>query len=398
MSQTNIETKATANEIDIIELIKNIWKQKITIIASILLMIFISSIYAYTATPIYRVQAQLTKPSLNNLSLFEANIDIETLNSIFLTNNLDLETQELLALFKNTSDSKEKTIDKPEPNDIFKEFLFELSSNSHILQVAFENKDLTKESLGISIDNNYLDKISNYRSLKIPSTQDKINAIEPEIYAISLTGINREKLNTLLQNDLNKAQLKVTEKFKTKTLNTLDFLIQNQKDEKNVKLKTQEKLIHTHKEYLASSNKNTIKNLREALKIATHLNIKKPKSISASSELYLQGSELLALRIKYLENTNNQILTDEKLLNLKAQKSLLEGSPHIDHLIQERERLASQTEVIKLYSLDFNSPETPTNPPKPLIIIAGIFLGCLIGIMIAIGKIIFRKPEETNVI
>jgi LPS O-antigen subunit length determinant protein (WzzB/FepE family) len=395
MSQTNIEN-SSFDDIDLIELIKNIWAERTIILTAVLLFSLVGGLYAFTATPIYRVSAQLNLPKQEDITDYKTNISSNSLNPIYSTKNIDIETQELLALFNNISkgNGESKIIEKKSIEKIFTYFLTTLSSNQHISSVASNHKQLISDAFGITVDDNLLKRINSVRNIEYPNTAKKINTLSPDNYTISLTGINREKLSSILKYDLELAAISTTKIIKMEAISELQKTISRLNLERISMLELQDEKIEAHKTYLLSNRKNKIQNLEEAYRIAQSLGIEMPQQqqeIEQNSSLYLRGSLLLGMQIAHLKSLNKTTFNDEHLLKLEAHKTLLASNKSISQLNREKERLIAISSTLPLYSIDFDAPKNPIKPRKILIIIISILLGGFIGLFAVLGKILIRK-------
>gem|GEM_PF-4661427 len=407
----NINT-STYDEIDFIQIIKNLWKQKKTIGISTLLLTTIGILYTLIAPPIYEVSAQLALPTTSNLNEHS----LTTLSysnpreTLFIKEALEKTLKE--ALKEVLKDSLEHSAteeandeDKLTVKKIFSSFLSILESNDHKIAIAKQHGDLATQALGIIIDENFIKNLSRVRQVVYPNTTEKTNAFTPDNYLLVLKGVNREHLKALLKNDLKMATNTASSKVKKHYISKLDELIKLQTDQQNFDIKSLKDAIESRKDYLLRLKEDRITELNEAINIASILELQTlpnsgPLTIQTNAEgnqspLYMRGTKLLKAEIKNLEARGNKVYLDKKLRSMESGMPLLLSNNYIDQLKQQRENLANSNKQFILYNKEFDIPEHPIQPNRALIILVSLALGLTIGIIIA-GAISMFKKDDTN--
>jgi len=377
VAETHINEQANyhEDEIDLIELVAKLWKEKWLIIFSTIVAVILGALYAFTYTPVYKISAQLNKPTKSEIVAF------------------------------NQTDFFSITVD-----DLFSIFIETLETNDHLNDLATNNADLLESATGIKINENIYNNLSAVRNINYPNTAKKSNDLTPDIYTISYQGINREILNKLIAADLENATKttikNINERYKSTLLLLSKKLQANSLLEKN----SIDDRLTARKAYVLASRSDRLRELKEALKIAKALNLQSPSSLSRLAEsntskqveinsnqdpLYLRGTKLLEAEIENLKNIENDVYLDIEIRKLESQKLLLQSNRQLDLL----KDLLDQTALIvkaSFYSKNFNSPINPIKPRKTLILVMSIFLGAILGLFIAIGHIIYMNIKTTR--
>ncbi len=376
---TNSSSQKYDDEIDLIELIRNLWEEKWAIISSMALVTLIGTVYAVAiATPIYKASTQLMPPTQAELSYLN-------------------QTE-----FFNIT-----------PELVFAEFLSTLESNDHI-QKLIANHEPSIES-ALENHTNTFTLISKIRKIDYPNTSKKTNSITPDKYFISLQGINRDNLIKLIQTDLDTAKETAINRILSRYTTTLKLQIQRIEETHELKQKVLDDQLEARKAFVLSSRKNNLRNLEEALKIAKALNLKSPSSLArlAASDvprqveinaelnnnkdpLYLRGTKLLNAEIVNLKNIEDDIFLDNEILKMETEKLLLKNNRPLEQLKTIYSEIdAISNNNVEFYSQNINSSTKPIKPRKTLIITISIFLGSFLGLCIAIGRIVYRNTQNS---
>lgn len=408
---TRPTSKNNNYEVNLIEFIVELWEEKIAIITITLLVSLLSIIYVFKATPIYSISAQITPPpetEINKYRLDQILGDFDQLP----TPSTEGTHKPLDAKQKDSTIDVSTLNDKINPKDTFSIFLSILSSNSHISALAENNPKALKDAFGITIDDNTISNLNAIREISIPDTSKKINKLAPDSYILSISGLDREAMKTIIYQDLTLASKTTTREIQSSISLQLEQFISEQESLKKQKIKTIKNHINARKSYLAARKEGKINELNEAYNIAQALDIKNPTSISQLSvnnakielsaefsntppPLYLRGTKLLAAELKELQNTPKALLTDDNLQLMKAQLVLLSSSPLIEQLKEQLESTNNREDDIRFFNPNFDMPTSPIKPQKIKIVAAGIFLGGLIGFLIATIRIVRRRFTNT---
>ena len=407
------------DEIDLVELIVNLWRERVVIIVTILAVTCLGGTYAFTQdskAPLYEAKIQLLVPSPSDLN------------------------------FVNQIESF-----KIEPDEAFSVFLDTLESTSHKLLVSNQTKALNSQKTAPGI---------NSREIIYPEkAEEKIaNELKPKNYYIVYTDENQENLISLSTIDLQLATKTVSELINRRYLSHLSNRTRELENIQRSNLKVLNNRIESRKAYVLSARKNEISKLQEALKVARALEFKNPTTLSKlagdtsdvvnikniinspntiknniSSELtnitdnkdidesknsitqtadvkerfipyvnhletkdYLRGAKLLSAEIDSLKSLNNVTFFDNEILVLEAQKDLLATNIELENLNLLANHDVSKNEL-NFYSENIGDLlHAPQKSKTALIIAIAVLLGGMLGFFIAIGRVMVRKYNSKS--
>ncbi len=421
-------TQNHSDEIDLVELISSLWKEKITIIVSTVVVLLIGIAYLLTTKPIYEARIQIQAPAESQLA--------------------PLNNTQIIAVTQNQA---------------FSQFLSILESDAHRNQLIEKERDLLAKLYGIAPEDITTEAtdISLLYKLNYPNLKKQENSLEPDIYTITIEGSDRLTISELLNKNINLAADTLSNEWegefeslkKTKIDNiTSEFDLLNKSVEERrantITRLTEENLLQrkkiqdelvARKSYVLNSRKDRITELEEALKIASALNIIQPSTLSRMATqstsrqvevnteirsqqdpLYLRGSKLLAAELENLKALSKTTFLDSRIIELETELQQLKTNREVEILkarksdiafneklqtFQENLRKLSQTQFPQI-SITFEnsgsvSPQKPISPKKPFVLAISILLGGMIGFFIAIGRIIYKNykaEKQVNVV
>lgn len=390
---TNIQRD---DEIDLVELIVNLWRERFVIILSVIVITSLGSAYAFykeRIAPVYETEVELLMPS---------HADLSTVNR---TENFNIK-----------------------PKEAFTLFLGRFSSSNHNLQV---NDQIRKKLVGETRIPN-----TNFREIVY---QKKANALSADIYSARYSAENKEGLTLLLKTDLELATRAVRKAINDSYFSSLQNELSQLKIIQLAEIKILKGKLNARKAYILLARENEINKLQEALNVARALKLENPttlsklagdtsravniKNIISSPDMvknnlvtdnkvtdnskvkestipyishlerkdYLRGEKLLSAEIKNLQALSNDVFFDDEIVMIEAKKGLLGAN-----LALEKLRLLIN-EPHATNSLSFYNEHAETSPLAPkkdktkLIIVISILFGGMLGVFIAIGKIMARK-------
>lgn len=379
-----------ADEIDLVELIGNLWEEKKVFLAGFLLSICIGAAYLALTKPVFLVSAQINPPNSSTLRTLKPFIRESTSDILLYVPNAPLrQQQELADLIKRSSENQQKAdISLREQDDIdntraFSMFLSELESNAHIYYLLGSHDHLIADAFGIKPEKSAstIPLINKIRLIEYPNTAKKNNELQPDSYLLTLEGYDKEKLELLLREDISKAEKSTTEKIKDYYISELETLVENKNSKQRSDLFSLENRINARKFYLIKSQQTRIAELNEKLKIA--------KIIDDAKNI-----KTLEAEIQLLSEREKSIFYDEDLLTLEAQKYLVSNDESSAEMKVELERIKSINEPLRFSDDIIIAPTHPIHPKKPLIMALSAVLGIIIGLCAAIGRIIYRKVKK----
>jgi chain length determinant protein (polysaccharide antigen chain regulator) len=375
------------DEIDLVELIVNLWREKVIIILSTVVIAGLGGLYAYTESPIYVVSAQLLLPKESELRAYNK-------TSIF----------------------------EVDPKLAFTNFVTTLESNDHLFAIA-------KKSSLFNESKDPISALKKMRVIQYPNTLNKNNEISPDTYTLSYEGKNTEELISLLNFELRLAKTKTVQDIFEQYISKLKKKIESIENTNEAAERTLDTDLKYRKSYILQARENEIAKLEESLKLANQLNIKEPTSLSKlaginsvidygssnsgqrnssnlnitgkidslsqynshlSNKDYLRGGRILSAEIESLQRIKDNVFLDETIIILNNKKNILKSNSVLEELtfLLGEARIS---EKVTFYSENFYAPTSSIEPKKKLIILISILLGGMLGFFIAIGRIMVRN-------
>ncbi|ODS23374.1 hypothetical protein AB835_09130 [Candidatus Endobugula sertula] len=315
--------------IDIIEFIKDLWKEKWSFIITMILSVVLGLAYLYTNKPKYKVSTTLSLPK----------------------------AVEILELMKTTSDTKGAIRERA-----FLIYMDTLVSNSHLTAIAQQHNALVQEAFGY-----------NYSKTKDLSPLKKLRVVKinGSSATITISGYSRDAIKKFIEIDLKAAkdiaQQQIIYHYKKELIVFIN-------DTKIVSASQRENLyaqINMLKELTSNERQERLSEIKDRENI---------------SEEDSQWIELKKLERMIGDNSYTYYYT-----NLLTQEKYI--STHIREAILKRNLAAIQKVKIdfSFYDPAFNAPTKPYSPEAHRIITASIFIGCLIGFLVAMTRVIVRK-------
>jgi chain length determinant protein (polysaccharide antigen chain regulator) len=320
------------DEIDLIELAINLWQEKWTIIAAVIIAtvigVAIAANHEKGLTTSYKVGVQLSIPSSVELKRFN-------------------QTE-----FYNIAG-----------NEAFKKFINVLERNNEP-DTSVNTKSINPKTYLVSYFGNKKD--------------DLVNASHVNLSIAQATTINniRAEQNTAL--DLIIQQLGRADKVAEKILSD--------------RIDAQTEFISTSRKNNLERLENALR-IASANGIVNPVNSN--IAIPNENPLYLRGIKLLTTDIEYLKSLNDDVSFDEEILALKKEKLLLKNNRLVEQLRSIMITYAKNDTPL-FYDTIPNVQAIPEKSKKKLIIIVSILLGGMIGLFIAIGRITFKSYKKTK--
>lgn len=369
MSDLTPQAQFHDDEIDLFELISDLWAEKWVIAVCIVITTACALAYAFASTPAYEATARLMPPSQS---------DVTGYNVGRLT----------LASMGNKGGNSETLPQEYKPEDVYDVFKSALLSQQ-VRNRFFEDHYLPY--LGIKSDSGSLEhdardqlqqRFSNILSVSQPSArglseyyQVRVELKDPALAAewanlfVEMAAKRAEQ--QVLSNVL--VDLRSRASITKEQLLTLEVLAKQQREDRIVRL-------------------------RESLQIARALGLEdsliNAGRTNADSELaalvegdlmYLRGTRALQAELEVLQARTNDtpFIEDYRALQTRAQV--------LDSVVIDETKVA-------VYTLDSpaEAADTPIKPKKPMILALGIVLGGMLGGMIALVRIVIRKRKQAQ--
>jgi chain length determinant protein (polysaccharide antigen chain regulator) len=232
-----------------------------------------------------------------------------------------------------------------------------------------------------------------------PDTLVNTRSINPKAYLVTYISSKQDNLINEIQLDLSTANEKTLSNIQNKHNATIELIIQQLERADALSKRILFDRINTQKEFILANRESNLKNLENALRIASANGIVNPVNsniaIPNENPLYLRGIKLLATDIEYLNSLNDDVSFDEEILKLKKEMLLLKNNRLVEQL-RSIMIADAKNDTPLFYDTIPNVQAIPEKSKKMLIIIISILLGGMMGVFIAIGRIMFRSYNKTK--
>jgi len=413
----------TTDEIDLVELFRALWRQKLLIIGVTLIAAVIAAAYAFLATPYYETRTYLRPVPKSNLDqLNETGIykltPEEAINRVAgglssYDNRLDffLNNQELFQNIPKRGDSLEQTF------AAFNETAFEMlhpDLKKTDNRSAFVGLKLTypKGMDGASVVNDFVSYVVE---------------LERQEIADDLESLINNRLSSLdMKMEAQRANYNASKEAKIAALLEESALNRARLQDELAALREELKTRRTHR----------IQKLNEAIAIAESLGIRTPTTPSAMTQstrsgtqvirtevtnqeipLYFMGTEALAAERDALANRESDDFIEPRIAEIQSELAMLENNREVE-ILQERDQedlyltdlaqlreeaarlkgIKLDTERLRLVRLDQLALQSlnPIKPKKAMIIALGLVLGGMLGVFIALVRSLMVRSGERH--
>lgn len=341
------------DEIDLVELFKALWSQKLAIIAATVAGTAMALAYALLSTPVYEAKATVLPPLLSDIAAYNAG----------RTDALSSQAQ----LKPFTSD------------EVYSVFSRNLKSLS-LRRDFFENvyiPSLPKYAQPKPRDQLW-DRFNKVISIKVPDKQ------RPELIEVVVQLDNPDKA-AAWANQLITRAAEASER---------DMQL-NVSSELDTRIRSIERRIASLRSTAQQRREDRIAILKEALVVANAVGLSSPQvtagRTSSNEELsefidgsltYMRGAKAIEAEMKVLETRESD---DPFILELRSSQEQLSFLKTID----------VQPKNVSVFTLDSAAdvPETPIKPKKALIVALGLVLGGMLGVFIALVRVMIRRNK-----
>ncbi len=328
-------------EIDLFELIGGIWKHKVLVVATFVVVTIAAVAYAFLKTPIYEAKVFVQPPSQN---------DIAQLN------------------FGRGGDSGLTMLSVRDVYDIYL-------------------RNLQSESLRREFFRSYY--LPSLDAAEKDGSQDELYGKFQDVLALGVASKDTPNRFFVRVNlpDPQEAAEWAARYVEMAGRRGAGEVLKDAKADATIKANNLEQQIHAARESTRKRREDQIARLTEALHVAKSIGLEKPPIISAEvsagmegSLTYMRGSKALEAEI---ENLRNRTSDDPFVNNLRQRQEALSfyRSLQIDGA------------VVQVYRQDgsIESPDQPIKPKKSIVIALGIVMGVVIGLMV--GLFAYLKQE-----
>ena len=333
-------------EVDLGELFKSVWAQKVLIAGLTLALLLLAALYAFTRQPVYQADLAIVAPSHNDISLINYGRGEATGLAVITVKDV----YELYARHLYSENARRK---------VFEEIFFPSLSESQKAQP--QNVLFTRFS---------------------------------RLFVISKTGDDAAARYVVCVSDSEPAAaVKLADALaNTAAEMTKSELVKNALSDASMRAVMLDKEISGKREVARKEREDRLIKLKEALSIALSVGLRKPPIITGSaSELsarmdgdlaYMRGSEAIQAEIN----------------NMAMRQS---DDPYIANLRQLEERMAFYRDLkinedaFRVYQRDgvLAVPDQPIKPRKVLIMLGGLVLGAGLGVFVALIRFFVRGKK-----
>jgi chain length determinant protein (polysaccharide antigen chain regulator) len=417
---------ARSDEIDLVELFQKLWQQKLLIIGCTLLVTLCAAVYTFVATPYYEVQSVLRPAPLKEL---------DELNS---SGVYELTPEDALkrvgAALDSYSTRAEFFRDNPE-------LFAELPGVNRSLEQRFETFNAESFTL-LQPDPKRTNNLSSFVGLKLvyPETLEGVEILNGIVQQAIIDERQRVALDMegVVQNRLNKIERQMAAARASYEAQKEATIAKLSEDDKLQRAIYQDELRALRTE-LRTRRQNRIAQLDEAIVIAKSLGITKPTNPTSLSEsnagvgegnvfraevinqqfpLQFMGTEALEAERAALLKRKSDDHTEPKIALIQNKLQMLEHNRQVE-LMQSRENedlfLAKLSEMreeaarLRSINLDIDQlnlvridrpavqPLRPVKPKKALILALGLVLGGMLGISVALARLVLARHRVQNI-
>lgn len=414
--------RAAVDEVDLVEIVRSLWARKFSIGLVAALCTCIAGGYAYLSTPYYQVKSVLRPASLK---------DLDALNG---TGVYELAPEEALKRVGNALDSYDIRLAFFRANE---NLFTPLRKGSESLEQSFER--FNEESFKmLQPDARQVEGGSPFVGIQLtyPEDVDGVAVVNSFVaYAIQTERDRLDaELRTIVKNRLEQLALKISSERAS---------YEASKEAKIAKLAESDKLkravlqdeLKALRQQLRALRDNRIAQLDEAIRIAKSLGIVDPTTPSAMGQesrgaqgggvhteinsrqvpLYFMGSAALEAERNILKQRRSDDFTSPRIAEIAKEIRILESNRQIEVLKQRQnedlflKNLAGWKEKearLKNIEIDFSAfnavnidqlaiePLRSVKPKKALIVIAGLILGCLLGVFVVLMRRLIRVERQ----
>lgn len=343
------------DEIDLVELAKALWAQKLIIVVATVACTAIALGYALLSTPVYEAKATVLPPLLSDIAAYNSGRGV-------LNNAEQSDQASFLKVF---------TVD-----DVYGIFTRNLNSQS-LRRKFFQNIYLPSlpEDQRASSQDKLWSKFNELISIKSP---DKLR---PEYIEITVRQTSPSLAADWANQLIDYASLASREDMKGIISAELEVNVQAVK-----------RRIASLRSTALQRRMDRIAILKEALSVANAVGAHNPQATigrtPSSEELsefvdgsltYMRGAKAIEAEMKVLEARQSDDPFVPELRNLQEQLSFLKS-------------VNVQPENVSTFTLDSAAevPETPVKPKKALVVALGVVLGGMLGVFLALIRYFFR--------
>lgn len=353
------------DEIDLVELFKALWSQKLVIISATVAGTAMALAYALLSTPVYEAKATVLPPLLSDIAAYNAGRTGPTLSTLSRgqdsiqsdqTSLKPFTTEEVYAVFKRSLQSE----------SLRKEFF----KNIYLPSLPEEHRSGPQDKLWAS-----------FNKLVLIRTPDKQR---PDLIEV-LVQQNTPDLAASWTNQL-------IEQAAAAAARNMQG---NVSSELSTRINAIERRIASLRSTAQQRREDRIAILKEALVVANAVGLSSPQVTAGRTSSNDELSEFIDGSLTYMRGAK---AIEAEMKVLEARES---DDPFIPELRSSQEQLSFlktidvRPENVSVFTLDSAAevPETPIKPKKTLIVALGLVLGGMLGVFIALVRVMMRRNK-----
>ncbi|MCY1391078.1 Chain length determinant protein [compost metagenome] len=338
------------DETDLVELLLSLWMQKWLIILITLTITAGAAFYAFLSKPVYEARISVLPPSLSNIAGFNQGrnglrgLTPFSVNDVYAVFTRNLQTEEVRRQF-------------------FKEIYL---------------PSLNEEQRSSSLDRLYTE-FSGSLSVKA------LDKSQPDRYTIVIE-----------RHDPGQAANWAKRYIDLIARQSLGEMLKNAQSELSMQAGNIERQIKTQRDFAKARREDRITQLQEALRVAEEIGLEKPPMITdrndgeftafmGGSLMYMRGAKALRAELQVLKSRESDDPFIPDLRDLQEQYELYAG-------------VKLDTEGVAVFRQDGNieMPDAAIKPRKALILALGVVLGGMLGVFIALIRLMLKKRLATT--
>lgn len=413
-----------ADEIDLIELFRSLWQQKVVVVATTLLVGIVAAIYAWGAKPYYQTQSVLKPATIKDLGLLNGT-GVYTLDGKTALKRIERALNSYAVRFQFFQENPA---------------LFEsLALAGMSLEQSFDRFNEEAFSLAypdIKRDPNAATFVG--VNLTYPDGMDGVAVLNGLVQFVIMRErqLLSDDFQALLQNRVTEVQSKI-DAARVGHEVSKQSRVANLVEQDVIKRARLQDELSALREQLRVRRQNRIQQLNEAITIARELKIEKPATPASLSEsgregqaslvrtevtnqqlpLYFMGVEALSAELRALQARKSDDFTEPRIAELKKELRLLDNNREVevlnrreneDFFLKNLAKWEEELAYLKGLSLDFSQlnlvtvdrlavePLDPVKPKKLLIVLIGLVLGGMLGLFIALIKTVMAARTASG--
>lgn len=344
------------DEIDLVELAKALWSQKLIVLAVTIACAAITLAYALLSTPVYEAKATVLPPLLSDIAAYNAG---RTESSSSQSQLKPFTTEEVYSVFTRNLKSL----------SLRREFFREV----YIPHLPENERSGPQDQLWIRF--NKVVSINAPDQLRTDLIEVSIQQSAPDVAAA-------------WANELISRAARASER---------DMQL-NVSSELDTRIRSIERRIASLRSTAQQRREDRIAILKEALVVAKAVGMDAPQVTSGRTSSSEELSEFIDGSLTYMRGAK---AIEAEMRVLQERQS---DDPFISELRSSQEQLSFlktievQPDNVSVFTLDSAAdvPETPIKPRKTLIVALGLLLGGMLGVFVALVRVMIRRGSNTK--